>query len=184
VSADRGHPMKRREFVLMLSAAMTAARAVAQQKTMLAVGWLNMLSPPANLGDLGRGPIHQGLRETGFVEGQNMMSEYRWAEGHYDRLPALAADLVSRKVDLIIANSTPSRTSGQKRNLDDSDRLHQRRRPGRDRSRRQSRPPGRQCHGLYQYCHRADAQAGRAGYRVGSSAQGGRSIGQPEQCEC
>jgi putative ABC transport system substrate-binding protein len=73
------------------------------------VGWLQQFYPPANLGDLGRGPIQQGLSETGFVEGQNMMSEYRWAEYHYDRLPALAADLVSRKVDLIIANSgTPT----------------------------------------------------------------------------
>jgi putative ABC transport system substrate-binding protein len=57
------------------------------------------------LADLARGPIHQGLSETGFVEGQNFVSEYRWAEGHYDRLPTLAADLVSRKVDLIITIS-------------------------------------------------------------------------------
>lgn len=79
--------------MLVLSAAMTAARAVAaQQKAMPVVGWLQWFSPPANLSDLGRGPIHHGLSETGFVEGQNMMPEYRWAEGHYDRLPALAAE--------------------------------------------------------------------------------------------
>jgi len=65
-------------------------------------GWLNPFSPPANLGELVHGPIHRGLSETGFVEGQNMVSEYRWAEFHNDRLPALAADLASRKVDLII----------------------------------------------------------------------------------
>ena len=53
--------------------------------------------------------FHQGLRETGFIEGQNMASEYRWAEFHYDRLPALAAELVSRKVDVIVALSgTPT----------------------------------------------------------------------------
>jgi putative ABC transport system substrate-binding protein len=69
------------------------------------VGWLQVFSPPANLGDLHRGPIHQGLSETGFVDGQNMMPEFRWAEWHYDRLPALAADLVARKVDVIIANN-------------------------------------------------------------------------------
>jgi putative ABC transport system substrate-binding protein len=67
------------------------------------VGWLSPFAPPANLGDRLRGPIHQGLSETGYVEGQNMAAEYRWAEGNYERLPALAADLVSRKVDLIIS---------------------------------------------------------------------------------
>ena len=66
------------------------------------IGALSAFSPPANLGDLLRGPIHQGMGEMGFVEGQNMAWEYRWADFHYDRLPALAAGLVSRKVDLIV----------------------------------------------------------------------------------
>jgi putative tryptophan/tyrosine transport system substrate-binding protein len=95
--------MKRRELMLLLGGAMAASRTLrAQQKAMPVVGWLSGVSPPANLGDLVRGPIHQGLSETGFVERQNMMSEYRWADFDYDRLPALAADLVSRKVDLIV----------------------------------------------------------------------------------
>ena len=92
--------MKRRDFVLLLAGAMTAVRSLgAQQKAMSVVGQLSIYSPPANL----RSPIRQGMSELGFVEGQNMMWEYRWAEGHYDRLPALAADLVNRKVDVIIA---------------------------------------------------------------------------------
>ena len=66
------------------------------------IGALSAFSPPANLGDLLRGPIHQGMGEMGFVEGQNMAWEYRWADFHYDRVPALAADLVSRKVDRIV----------------------------------------------------------------------------------
>jgi putative ABC transport system substrate-binding protein len=95
--------MQRREFMLILSAAMAAAPALrAQQKAMPVIGALNIGSPPANPGDLLRGPIHQRMSEMGFVEGQNMIWEYRWADFHYDRLPALAADLVSRKVDLII----------------------------------------------------------------------------------
>jgi hypothetical protein len=52
--------------------------------------------------------FHQGLKETGYVEGENVTIEYRWAEGRYDRLPALAADLVGRKVDVIVAGSTTS----------------------------------------------------------------------------
>src|SRR5215469_11545691 len=102
--------MKRRELLLLVGGVMTTGRALrAQQKAMMLIGWLQAFSPPANLGDLLRGPTHQGLSETGFVEGQNMVVEYRWAEGHYERLPALAADLVSRKVDLIITSGgTPA----------------------------------------------------------------------------
>ena len=89
--------------MLLLGGALTAGRALrAQQRAVSVVGYLSASSPPADLGDLDRFPIKQGLSETGFVEGQNMVSEYRWAEGHYDRLPALAADLVRRKVDVMV----------------------------------------------------------------------------------
>ena len=96
--------------MMALSAAMAVARGVrAQQKAMPVIGQLSAFSPPANLGDLLRGSIRQGMGEMGFVEGQNMIWEYRWGEGHYDRLPALAADLVSRKVDVIVTfGGTPS----------------------------------------------------------------------------
>ena len=74
------------------------------------IGQLSPGSPPADLGDFLRrnGAIHQGMGEMGFVDGQNMMWEYRWGEDHYDRLPALAADLVSRKVDVIVTRGGPN----------------------------------------------------------------------------
>jgi putative tryptophan/tyrosine transport system substrate-binding protein len=98
--------MRRRELILLLGGAMTAARALyAQQKAMPVIGFLSSASP---------GPFapfvaafHQGLSESGYVEGQTVAIEYRWAEGSYDRLPALAADLVGGKVDVIAATGGP-----------------------------------------------------------------------------
>src|SRR5439155_13839 len=92
-----------RELMLLLGGAMTAARALrGQQKAMPVIGFLSGISPgPAAPFAAG---VRQGLRETGWVEGQNVTIEYRWAEDHYDRLPALAADLVARKVDVILAS--------------------------------------------------------------------------------
>ena len=94
--------MRRRELMLLLGGAITAAPALrAQQRPMLVIGYVNGTTPKANAALLAA--FRQGLSETGWVEGQNVTIEYRWAEFHYDRLPALAADLVDRKVDLIMA---------------------------------------------------------------------------------
>jgi putative tryptophan/tyrosine transport system substrate-binding protein len=93
--------MNRRELMLLLGGAMAAARALrAQQKAIPVIGYLSNASPGSPAG--GVAAFHQGLRETGYVEGQNFAIEYRWAEGRYDRLPALAADLVGRKVNAIV----------------------------------------------------------------------------------
>src|SRR5216683_618754 len=102
----RGDRMKRRELMLLLAGAMTATRALrAQQKAMPVIGFLNIGSPGPNAPFVAA--FHQGLSETGYVAGQNLAIEYRWAEGQYDRLPALATDLVGRKVDLIAAIGPP-----------------------------------------------------------------------------
>ena len=94
--------MRRRELILLLSGAMTAAHALrAQQKAMPVIGFLNIGSPGPNAPFVAA--FHQGLSETGYLAGQNLAIEYRWAEGRDDRLPALAADLVGRKVDVIVA---------------------------------------------------------------------------------
>ena len=94
--------MKRRELLLLLGSTIASSRtACAQQKAVPVIGYLNATAPDANAALLAA--FRQGLSETGYVEGQNLAIEYRWAEFHYDRLPALAADLVGRKVDVIAA---------------------------------------------------------------------------------
>jgi putative ABC transport system substrate-binding protein len=99
--------MTRRELMFLLAGAMTVPRAVrAQQETMPVIGYLHFASPGSQSSFLAA--FRQGLQETGYVEGENVALEYRWAEGKYDRLPALATDLVSRKVDVIVAVSGPS----------------------------------------------------------------------------
>jgi putative ABC transport system substrate-binding protein len=92
--------MRRRELMLLLAGAMTAPRPLnAQQKPMPVIGYLSGFSPDQSASYVAA--FRQGLSERGYVEGQNVAIEYRWAEGHDDRLPALAADLVTRKVNVI-----------------------------------------------------------------------------------
>jgi putative ABC transport system substrate-binding protein len=98
--------MNRRELLLLLGGALTSARPLrAQQKAMPVIGFLGSDSPGPNASYLAA--FRQGLSETGYVERQNVAIEYRWAEGHYDRPPALAADLVGRGVDVIVTSGSP-----------------------------------------------------------------------------
>ena len=120
--------MKRRDFVLLLAGAMIAARALRaqQQKAMPVIGWLSIGSrefdDPVRLTG-----FRQGLGDTGYVEGRNVAIEYRWAGRQYDRLPALASDLVRRQVkhDRRCRHCPNIRCQGA--NLDHSDRLRGRR---------------------------------------------------------
>ena len=99
--------MHRRRFIASLGSAIALpCVAAAQQKAMPVIGFLAGTSPGPNAANVTA--FRQDLSETGYVEGQNLAIEYRWAEGRFDQLPALATDLVSRKVDAIVTSGGPA----------------------------------------------------------------------------
>jgi ABC-type uncharacterized transport system substrate-binding protein len=103
--------MQRRSFItLLVGAANWPVFAGAQQKTIPVVGFLGATSPGPSA-DVAA--FQRGLNETGFIDGQNVATDYRWAGGHYDRLPELAADLVDRRVDVIAAQGVASARSAK-----------------------------------------------------------------------
>jgi putative ABC transport system substrate-binding protein len=96
--------VRRRDFITLVGGAATGwpVAARAQHAAIPVVGFMNILDSAESASNL-VAAFHQGLKETGFVNGQNVAVEYRWAQGQYDRLPQLAADLVHRKVAVIAA---------------------------------------------------------------------------------
>src|SRR6201987_4749803 len=99
--------MKRRELIALMggAAVLSPLGTRAQQPAMPVIGFLSVGSPDAY--SRVTAAFLQGFKEAGYVERQNVAIEYRWAEDHYDRLPALAADLVGRKIDVIVTGTTP-----------------------------------------------------------------------------
>ena len=104
VSVSRGRYMKRGEFNALFGGTVAALSlqsltTLAQQPAMPLVGFMSTQSPETAPHFVSA--FRQGLKEQGFVEGQNVAVEYRWAYGHYDRLPEFAADLVRRQVSVV-----------------------------------------------------------------------------------
>src|SRR5260221_5930500 len=100
--------MQRREFIAGIGGATIAWPLVARahEKSLPVIGYLGIGLPQIQHPFVVA--FREGLKESGFVDGETLVIDYRWAEEHYDRLPALAADLVRRKVDVIIATGEPS----------------------------------------------------------------------------
>jgi putative ABC transport system substrate-binding protein len=118
--------MKRREFITLIGGAAVAwpLAAQAQQPTIPVIGFLSGRSS----GESGYlvAAFNDGLREAAFVVGQNVVMEFRWADGKYDRLPGQAADLVRLQVSVIITVGAVQAIRGQGGDIDDSNRLRDR----------------------------------------------------------
>jgi putative tryptophan/tyrosine transport system substrate-binding protein len=97
--------MRRREVIALLGGIAWPTASRAQGTSIPIIGFLSSLSASSSSHGAG---LREGLRENGFVEGRNVLIEYRWAEGRYDRLPAFAAELVSRNVGVILAAALPA----------------------------------------------------------------------------
>jgi putative ABC transport system substrate-binding protein len=164
--------LKRREFMTLLggAAAWPLAARAQQAGKVPRIGFLGLASPSTFAPRLEG--FRQGLRDLGYVDGATITIVYRWAEGDYEQLPRLAAELVGSNVALIVTHATPGRPCRQAGNHDDPHCHGADRRPSRGGHRRQRRAAGRKHHGTELF------QSGAAGNK-NRVAQGGDAAPHP-----
>jgi len=120
--------IRRREFIAGLGAAAWPVVARAQQAAVPVVGFVNSGSADTSAGFVAA--FRKGLGETGYVDGQNVIVEYHWLEGQYERLPDIMAELVRRHVAVITTWGDPTAPRGQGCDCDNPDRVRRCSRPG------------------------------------------------------
>ena len=156
--------MDRRRFLLTSLAGVVSAPLAAEAQPagrIWRIGYVSLVSEKLEQYRPWVAAFRDGLRELGYVEGENVVIEQRYAAGHVERLPALAAELVRLKVDILVAAPSGSALSAKESHEHDPDRVHGRTRPRRHRTRGQPGPPGGNVTGL------ADAHADLIAKRLG-----------------
>ena len=148
---------------------------------MRTIGWLSLRSSDTERERRLLAAFREGLAQTGYVEGRNLTIELRFGDGQYDRLPALAADLVQRQVAVLVTTGgSRIRADGTVRDRDNSDRFCDRQRSGSGRARQEHQPARRQQHGKY-LINNALAPKRLEVLQTSSNARRGRLSGQSQQ---